>query len=812
MSSRSTAPPGIPQRPDRDAAVRAVAERLGHGVRSVPDLLRSAPFTVGLLLLLIAVGVVTGAFGGADPDALSDRLGYGATALDGGGLWRFVVGAAILPEPVLYLVMFPLILLALGFYERRVGAARAIGVLLGTHLIGSVAVAAALSVASQLDWPWARLLSGETDLGISAGTVGVLAAATAVMSPAVRRRVRWLVSAYLVVMVLRSGLLWDAEHLVGWLTGLAAGPLLAVRRSRPRPSAPTPRIKLVRAGIAWGIVILAVSKLVTAGYPGNGGIFGAGVPGGRVSVGMVFGSLVFAVVALLVANALRRGLPLAWWAAVGVVAIAVIKAGMLGLPRYPADLLLWGLVLAALIAARGYWPWRLPTGALRRTLPRLLIAAGVFVAVSTLLLWLFRTQITTTGPAALPHQLIGHAMFSEHAIQPRTHTAGLFITLSSVIWAFVLLTLLVPLLYAAPADRSARRGRHACRVADRPLTSMIRLSGGGNLGWQRTWPRFTEWRTAVGDVAVSYRLVSGVAIVIGDPVGHRIRWRAAAVEFQQFCLRAGWTPCWYAVSERFLDATGDRWRSTRIGEDAVIDLPELAFTGKSWQDVRTARNRAEREGIHYTEIVWETVDADSVRAIEEVSQAWVDGKPLPEMGFTLGTVTLARDGVMRTFVATDAAGTVHGVTTWMPVHDGGHVVGWTLDVMRRRPDGFRPVMEYLIAECVLTFQREGADRASLSVAPLARPVGEGAVSTDLLDKALDKVGEMLEPAYGFRSLLAYKTKFHPRFEPVYLAYCSQVDLTEIAMAIGRAYLPDLTAGQALQVARALRPSRPTASV
>lgn len=477
----------------------------------------------------------------------------------------------------------------------------------------------------------------------------------------------------------------------------------------------------MRAGIAWGIVVLAVSKLVTTVYPGNGGIFGPGVHGGQVSLGMVFGSLVFGGVAVLVANALRRGLPLAWWAGVAVVATAVIKAGVLGLPRYPADLLLWGLVLAALIAARGFWPCRLPTG-------------------------------------ALPHQLVGHAMFNEHAIQARTHTAGLFITLSSVIWALVLLMLLVPLLYAAPADRSARRGRHARRVADRPVTSMIQLSGGGNLGWQRTWPGFTEWRTAAGDVAVSYRLVSGVAIVIGDPVGNRLRWRAAAVEFQQFCLRAGWTPCWYAVSECFLDATGDRWRSTRIGEDAVIDLPELAFTGKSWQDVRTARNRAEWEGIRCTEIDWHTVDTDTAHEIDEVSQAWMDGNPLPEMGFTLGTVAHARDGVMRTFVATDAAGTVHDVTTWMPVQDGGHVVGWTLD------------------------------------------------------KAHDRMGEMLEPAYGFRSLLSYKTKLQPRFEPVYLAYCSQVDLTEIAVAIGRAYLPDLTAGRALQVARALRPSRPPVPV
>jgi lysylphosphatidylglycerol synthetase-like protein (DUF2156 family) len=340
------------------------------------------------------------------------------------------------------------------------------------------------------------------------------------------------------------------------------------------------------------------------------------------------------------------------------------------------------------------------------------------------------------------------------------------------------------------------------------MIAMIRRNGGGNLGWQRSWPAFRGWFCAAGDVAVGYRVVSGVAIAIGDPVGPRHRWKAAATEFQRFCLRSGWTPAWYSVTDKFLAATGTAWQHTQIGEDAVIELTELAFTGKSWQDVRTARNRAEREGIRFQVVDQATADPNVLAGIDEVSRAWADGKPLPEMGFTLGTVELARDGVMRTHVAVGDDGVVHGVTTWMPVHDGGRVVGWTLDVMRRRTDGFRPVMEFLIAESALAFQREGYDFVSLSVAPLARPVGDsGSVPMDRLARGLDRMGEMLEPAYGFRSLLAYKTKFHPRFEPVHLAYGFQADLAEIAVAIGRAYLPNLSAGQALAVAKVLRPGR-----
>jgi lysylphosphatidylglycerol synthetase-like protein (DUF2156 family) len=90
---------------------------------------------------------------------------------------------------------------------------------------------------------------------------------------------------------------------------------------------------------------------------------------------------------------------------------------------------------------------------------------------------------------------------------------------------------------------------------------------------------------------------------------------------------------------------------------------------------------------------------------------------------------------------------------------------------------------------------------SLSVAPLARRSVPGARTA--LDKTLDRMSALMEPAYGFRSLLAFKAKFHPRFAPVYLGYASDLDLAEISLAIGKAYVPHVTARQAITVARQL---------
>ena len=55
---------------------------------------------------------------------------------------------------------------------------------------------------------------------------------------------------------------------------------------------------------------------------------------------------------------------------------------------------------------------------------------------------------------------------------------------------------------------------------------------------------------------------------------------------------------------------------------------------------------------------------------------------------------------------------------------------------------------------------------------------------------VQRVATRLEPFYGFRSLRAFKAKFSPRFEPLYLVYPDDVALPRITVALARAYLPE----------------------
>jgi lysylphosphatidylglycerol synthetase-like protein (DUF2156 family) len=318
----------------------------------------------------------------------------------------------------------------------------------------------------------------------------------------------------------------------------------------------------------------------------------------------------------------------------------------------------------------------------------------------------------------------------------------------------------------------------------------LHVHGGSTISWMTTWPENRYLATADGIVA--YRVHAGVAVALGDPVVDPARFGDALSDFRTLAERSGWVPCLFSTTEALADAArAQGWRALQVAEDTLIDLDGLEFKGKAWQAVRSAFNRADKSGIEHRMVHLGEEPRALVAQVRAISEEWVGDKGLPEMGFTLGGVEEALDSEVRTGLAIDAEGTVHGVTSWLPVYGSDRVVvGWTLDVMRRRNEGFRAVVEYLIASACLTFQAEGARFVSLSGAPLARSERSDEVSAPVLDRVLDQLGALLEPYYGFRSLHQFKAKFRPRHEPMYLVFRDEGDLPRVGLGIGRAYLPD----------------------
>ncbi len=105
-------------------------------------------------------------------------------------------------------------------------------------------------------------------------------------------------------------------------------------------------------------------------------------------------------------------------------------------------------------------------------------------------------------------------------------------------------------------------------------------------------------------------------------------------------------------------------------------------------------------------------------------------------------------------------------------------------------------------------KENGYEILSLSGAPLAHAElqgeGEAGSSAAYLDYILEILGKGLEPVYGFRSLLKFKSKFQPRHEPVFLTIPDLASLPQVGLAIGHAYLPNMTARDMVNLVGAVR--------
>ena len=444
-------------------------------------------------------------------------------------------------------------------------------------------------------------------------------------------------------------------------------------------------------------------------------------------------------------------------------------------------------VLASFAVGAGYAEPRL--GTLRTALLWLGAQVGSVLVASGLIL--------AVGPASLRDALdvgpsggalaLGAAMTAFVSAGPRRVARGILLTY--VIGSLLLVGHLADVVHLVAVAGGLLAGsligprRRPVVNRDRAVEH-LRREGGGSISWMTTWPGVRYLYDPLGEGYIAYRRHLGVALALGDPVG-TAGWRhRAPAAFADFCADEHLITAHFAVSRPVADSVGGR--RLQIGEDTLLDLPGLEFRGKRWQDVRTARNRAVRHGIRLELVALADASPAVVAQVRAISAAWLRRQRTPELGFTLGGVDHAMDPRVRVALALDDEDRVHGFLSWLPVHGrGGRIDGWTLDLMRRPDDGFRPVIEFLIAESCLVFRDEGARVVSLSAAPLVRSSGE---PDGRLQRALERSARVLEPLYGFASLHAFKAKFSPRCEPLHLAYRSYADLPRIAAAVVTAYL------------------------
>ncbi|MDD0858700.1 DUF2156 domain-containing protein [Arthrobacter alpinus] len=234
--------------------------------------------------------------------------------------------------------------------------------------------------------------------------------------------------------------------------------------------------------------------------------------------------------------------------------------------------------------------------------------------------------------------------------------------------------------------------------------------------------------------------------------------------------------------------------------ETLLDVRSMGFKGKDWQNVRTALNKATKLGVTALWCSYGELTSGQRTQVHEISEDWVSGQALPELGFTLGGLEELKHENVQLCLAIDESGRIHAVTSWLPVYSEGEIVSWTLDFMRRNSGAFNGVMEYLIAQAVQHFAAT-VEYISLSGSPLATTSETGVTGVsgqespgqeNTLERILALLARTLEPVYGFSSLANFKQRFKPRHRSLYLMYQDPLSLPAIGRAVGEAYMPNVS--------------------
>jgi len=253
-------------------------------------------------------------------------------------------------------------------------------------------------------------------------------------------------------------------------------------------------------------------------------------------------------------------------------------------------------------------------------------------------------------------------------------------------------------------------------------------------------------------------------VSMGGPVGPDEQDRVDLIwEFKAHASRNQGQAVFYQVNNTVLHHYIDaNFTLLKLGEEALVPLPEFDLQGPRRARLRQSRNRAQREGLAFELVHPPHADA-LLRELEIISDEWLVEKGVREKGFSLGffndeylnqcpLALVHQNGQLSAFANILVTGTRQAAT---------------IDMMRHRNSAHSSTMDFLFIELMLSLKAREYAWFSLGMAPLS----------GLTDRASapmwDRFGILIytkgKRFYNFEGLRQFKEKFDPVWEPRYLA-------------------------------------------
>jgi lysyl-tRNA synthetase class 2 len=290
-----------------------------------------------------------------------------------------------------------------------------------------------------------------------------------------------------------------------------------------------------------------------------------------------------------------------------------------------------------------------------------------------------------------------------------------------------------------------------------------------------------------GKAAVTYRVVSGVMLASGDPIGDVEAWPGAIERFMDEARAHSWTPAVMGCSE----TGGEVWtRETgldalELGDEAVVDVKDFSLSGRAMRNVRQMVKRIERAGYETRVRRIRDVGDGELERIRRAAEDWRGTDTERGFSMALGRIGDPADGdclIATAHKSDDEPGPYGDLKAIL------HFVPWgedgvSLDLMRRDRSADPGMNELLIVAALQAAPKLGIERISLNFAMFRSALARGEkIGAGPVLRAWRGLLVFLSRWFQIESLYKFNAKFRPRWEPRFVVYASTRDLPRIGIA------------------------------
>ncbi|MGW1259120.1 phosphatidylglycerol lysyltransferase domain-containing protein [Streptomyces sp. NPDC002513] len=287
-----------------------------------------------------------------------------------------------------------------------------------------------------------------------------------------------------------------------------------------------------------------------------------------------------------------------------------------------------------------------------------------------------------------------------------------------------------------------------------------------------------------GKAAITYRVVSGVTLASGDPIGDPEAWPGAIDAWLAQARRHAWTPAVMGASEEAgtiyarhgLDAL-------ELGDEAIVEVADFSLDGRAMRVVRQAHNRVRRAG--YTVHIrrhGDIPESDMATLIEKADH-WRDGGGERGFSMALGRLGDPADANCVMLECRDEQGEPRALLSFVPW--GEH--GLSLDLMRRDRGCENGLMEFMVIELLLRALDLGIQRVSLNFAMFRSVFERGSrLGAGPVLRLWRSVLTFFSRWWQIESLYRANAKYRPVWEPRFLLFEKSGDIPRIGIASARA--------------------------